>query len=150
MAIIRSLLAFLLFPLLGLATENPVVAKMRAKAEQGVAGAQYNLAELYANGTSVARDPAVAVVWYRKAAEQGSRDAQFKLALAYLEGNGVDKDKLEGLAWLKVAAVGGGATMARFRDKLEEDLSPAAIAAADRRREIIELAIAARKQPKAK
>lgn len=150
MPFIRVLLLSLAVPCLGLAEENLVVAKMRAKAEQGVAGAQYNLAELYASGTIVPRDPTIAAQWYLKAAEQGSRDAQFKLAMAYLEGVGVAKDKAEGLAWLKVAAVNGGVTMARFRDKLEQELSPAVVAAAGRRRDIIEAGIEAAKRAKQK
>ena len=38
-------------------------------AEQGYAGAQYNLGLIYANGKGVTQDYKEAVKWYRKAAE---------------------------------------------------------------------------------
>ncbi len=48
-------------------------------AEQGNAGAQFNLGVMYYKGRGVPQDYAEAVKWYRKAAEQGNAGAQFNL-----------------------------------------------------------------------
>jgi len=44
-------------------------------AEQGSARAQTNIAGMYERGDWVAKDPAMAAEWYRRAAEQSQRDA---------------------------------------------------------------------------
>ncbi len=70
---------------------------IKAKADKGDPEAQLSLAACYANGNGVARDPAKAVKWLRKAAEQGSARAQCLLGLNYANGAGVKKpDKVEG------------------------------------------------------
>ena len=43
----------------------------RARAEEGVAEAQFNLGVMYAEGRGVPQDDAEAARWYRLAAEQG-------------------------------------------------------------------------------
>ena len=48
----------------------------RKAAEQGDAGAQFQLAALYCTGTGVVRNLTEAVKWYRRSAEQGDRYAQ--------------------------------------------------------------------------
>ena len=48
-------------------------------AEQGNAGAQYNLGVMYDKGTGVEQDYRTAVKWYRLAAEQRNADAQSNL-----------------------------------------------------------------------
>ena len=65
------------------------VSWFRKAAEQGHAGAQYNLGLKYARGEGVPKDDAEAVSWYRKAAEQGHAGAQFNLGLMYARGEGV-------------------------------------------------------------
>jgi len=47
----------------------------RKAAEQGDAGAQFNLGMMYAEGEGIEQDNAEAVKWLRKAAEQGDEDA---------------------------------------------------------------------------
>ena len=47
------------------------VTELRARAELGVAGAQFNLGVMYAEGRGVPQDDAEAARWYRLAAEQG-------------------------------------------------------------------------------
>ena len=61
----------------------------RIAADQGNAGAQYNLALLYDYGKGVANDDTQAGAWYRRAASQGHADAQFNLAVMYDMGEGV-------------------------------------------------------------
>ena len=47
-------------------------ADYRTDAEQGHAGAQYNLARCYQNGWGVRKDQAEAMRWYRFSADQGT------------------------------------------------------------------------------
>ncbi len=146
----RLSLALVVVPVLLMADpENPTIATLRAKAEQGVAGAQFNLAGLYARGYGVPKDLVVAVDWYRKSAEQGFGEAQFSLAMAYLNGDGVPRNEIEGLAWIEVGARTGGASLVRFRDKLEQQLGPETTAAARKRSEELHAVIEARKRAKA-
>ena len=62
-----------LVPLTGLAKEAKpvrpeVLARLQAKAENGVADAQLQLGSHYAQGDGVSKDLTEAVKWYRKAA----------------------------------------------------------------------------------
>ncbi len=51
------------------------------------------IAELYAQGLGVRRDPVEAGRWLKLGAEHGDRQATFALALAELKGDGVPKDR---------------------------------------------------------
>ena len=65
----------------------------RVKAEQGDAGAQFNLGLVYNNGLQgVLQDYKESVKWYTKAAEQGDASAQYNLGLMYVKGQGVLQD----------------------------------------------------------
>jgi TPR repeat protein len=78
---------------------------IKARADKGDAEAQLGVASHYANGTGVARDPAKATKYIRKAAEQGLARAQCLLGLSYASGDGVKKiDKAEAARWLHRAA----------------------------------------------
>ena len=58
------------------------------QAEQGDAGAQYELGGNYSTGRAYVE----AVRWYRLAADQGHDGAQFKLGAMYFAGEGVPQD----------------------------------------------------------
>ena len=73
-------------------------------AEQGNAGAQYNLGVMYDKGEGVTQDNAEAVKWYRKAAEQGDAEAQYNLGLMYRNGLGVPQDYVQAHMWYNLAA----------------------------------------------
>ncbi len=75
-----------------------------AAAQHGDAAAQYNLANLYANGLVSPHGAAQAVYWYRKAAEQGYAPAERSLGEHYLDGDGVKRDAARGQRWLQRAA----------------------------------------------
>ena len=62
-------------------------------ANQGYAGAQYNLGLMYHKGHGVRQDYQKAVEWYTKAANQGIAEAQFNLGLMYYNGEGVRQNK---------------------------------------------------------
>jgi TPR repeat protein len=76
--------AVLICTLAALAQAQPALEEIRRRAEQGDAGAQYNLGYLYANGLGVTQDHTEAVKWYRLAAEQGS---ELKAVCERIEGN---------------------------------------------------------------
>lgn len=71
-------------------------------ADQGLADAQFRLADSYSNG--VPQDGAEAAKWYRMAAEQGHQEAQRALWLMYAEGDGVPQDGAEAIKWLQKLA----------------------------------------------
>jgi len=76
----------------------------KAKADKGDAESQFALAGMYALGDGVARDPAKAAKWRRKAAEQGNARAQCLLGLQYADGDGVKRNMTEAVHWMGKAA----------------------------------------------
>ena len=83
------------------------VTELRARAEAGVPGAQFNLGVMYAEGRGVPQDEAAAVSWYRLAADQGLAEAQFNLGGMYAEGRGVSQDGAVAARWYRLAAAQG-------------------------------------------
>ena len=83
------------------------VTELRARAELGIAGAQFNLGVMYANGRGVLQDDFEAVHWYRRAADQGLAGAQFNLGVMYANGRGVPQDDAEAARWYRLAAEQG-------------------------------------------
>ncbi len=81
----------------------------RPLAEQGDAGAQFNLGLLYDMGRGVPQNYAEAAKWYRLAADGGYDKAQFNLALMYNNGTGVTQDYAEAMKWFRLAAEQGDA-----------------------------------------
>ena len=83
----------------------------RKAAEQGHAGAQYELGGAYleGRGREEGADVAKAVCWYRKAAEQGHAEARYELGRGYREGWGVgeDADVAQAECWYRKAAEQG-------------------------------------------
>lgn len=86
------------------------VKRYRKAAEQGDAGAQFNLAFCYAKGQGVDKNFAEALKWYRKAAEQGDARAQNNLGVLYSHGQGVKTSDFEARKWYLKAAEQGNAT----------------------------------------
>ena len=76
----------------------------RARAEQGDAEAQFNLARAYYHGQGVPQDYNGAARWYRKAADQGYAKAEYDLGYMYYKGKGVPQDYSEALLWYRKAA----------------------------------------------
>jgi hypothetical protein len=77
---------------------------LRAAAEGGSAGAQYNLGLIYANGMGVDPDQDEAVRWFHLAGAQGHAGAQYNLGMIYARGLGVFQDELEAVRWYREAA----------------------------------------------
>ena len=80
---------------------------VKKAAEQGVAGAQYNLGDCYYNGNGVEQNYKEAVKWFKRAAEQGHALAQYELGFCYYVGNGVKQDYAEAVKWYQKAAEQG-------------------------------------------
>jgi TPR repeat protein len=81
--------------------------KKRA-AESGDAKAQFALGGMYFTGNAVvAKDPAQAFVWFRKAAEQGNAAAQTVLGSGLSEGTDIHKNAAEAAVWFRKAAEQG-------------------------------------------
>lgn len=81
----------------------------RMAADQGYAGAQYNLGVMYDNGEGVSENVAEAAKWYRRAADQGHALAQYNLGLMHDNGEGVPENDAEAVKWYRRAAAQGRA-----------------------------------------
>ena len=92
-----------------ISAQQETVAEVWAKAEQGDAEAQSNLAIRYATGRGVPQDDAEAARWFRLAADQGHAEAQANLAIMYLDGRGILQDDAEAARWFRLAADQGHA-----------------------------------------
>ena len=101
-------------------------------AEQGHAGAQNHLGELYAEGKGVPQDYTEAMKWYRLAADQGDAWAQSNLGQMYRKGQGVPQDYAEAVKWYRLAADQGLEKAAKGLEVLEKEMTPAQLAEAQR------------------
>jgi len=106
----------------------------RSLAEQGKASAQHSLAKMYENGEGLPRSSAEAFRWYRLAAEQGHAGAQYYLGGMYATGAGVPRDYVQAYVWFSLSLTGGqGEVAAQGVRDMEEKMSPAQLAEAERR-----------------
>ena len=85
------------------------VADLRARAEVGVAEAQYQLGQVYEGGRGILGDLVLAVKWYRLAAEQGHPEAQYELGRRYNGGRNLPSDDEQAAFWYRRAAAQGHA-----------------------------------------
>lgn len=88
---------------------DTALKEFRPLADEGNAGAQYNLGYMYMKGQGLSQDYGEAAKWYRLAAEQGLANAQLTLGVWYLTGTGVQKDSQEAIRWLRLAGEQGDA-----------------------------------------
>ena len=95
-------------------------------ASMGLADSQFNLGCCYLQGVGVAKNPAEAVKWYRKAADQGYAPAQNHLGILYGDGVGVAKDQVEAYAYLNLASIVEEVSR-KWRDDLEDKMTPEAV-----------------------
>ena len=73
-------------------------------AAEGDSTAQTALGLLYERGIGIARDPALALVWYRRAADQGDALAEFHIGSLYERGDGIAIDYGEAAKWYQRAS----------------------------------------------
>jgi TPR repeat protein len=107
--IMKATKPLLTFLILAAAAIGAEIDDQLAKAKEGDVVAQMRVAELYAKGEGVAKNPKEAAGWYQKAAEQGNGDAQLSLGKLYLSGKGIPKNSTEAAKWFKLAAEQGRA-----------------------------------------
>lgn len=80
---------------------------LQAKAYQGQAEAQHDLAALYTAGQGVKQDYARAAFWFRQAAAQGVANAAYNLGVLYHQGLGTTQNVALALDWYRLAALAG-------------------------------------------
>lgn len=102
-------------------------------AEEGHAGAQYGVANLYANGQGVAQNDSEAVSWYREAAEQGMADAQYTLGVLYMSGVRVPQDIEEAYFWISLSTTSTNEHYATVKEQLEVQIPASRVAAVKER-----------------
>jgi len=96
----------------------------RPLAAQGDADAQVALAGLYAEGSGVPANPAMALYWYRRAAEAGHAVAQLNLGDFLARGIGAPRDLVGAYVWLSLAARQGRAWPELRRRDVAARMSP--------------------------
>ena len=101
-------------------------------AEQGNAEGQYNLGNMYRNGSGVHLDCKEAMKWYRLAAQQGDAWAQNNLGNMYHNGEGVIQDKVYAHMWYNIAVSNGNELAKGNRDIVAEELTPSQLEEATR------------------
>jgi uncharacterized protein len=112
------------------ATEH--VRCLREEAERGEIISQYVLGLFYYNGDGIPQDYEEAAKWFRRAADQGYDMPQFMLGKLYASGRGVPKNIVVSQMWLTLSAAQGNEHARRARDLLEERMTPAQIAEAQK------------------
>lgn len=83
------------------------VPLIEAGAQEGIAGAQQQMAYMYYMGRCKDKDLRKSYEWTRKAAEAGLPEAQLHLAVFLDKGEGVAADPLEAISWYERAAGNG-------------------------------------------
>ncbi|MDA0785014.1 MAG: tetratricopeptide repeat protein [Proteobacteria bacterium] len=96
-------------------------------ADQGYAGAQRSLGEMYRQGNGVRQNDKTAAWLFRLAAEQGDVGAQVKLGEMYADGKGVPRDYVYAYLWTSIAASSLDRAAIKIRDKIAGRLSAAQI-----------------------
>ncbi|MDE0627125.1 MAG: tetratricopeptide repeat protein [Bryobacterales bacterium] len=76
-------------------------------ADQGYAGGQSWLGDVYEVGKGVLRNPGRAVDWYRLAAAQDDVFSRWRLGVANATGVGVERNRVAAHVWLSLALASG-------------------------------------------
>jgi TPR repeat protein len=77
------------------------------EAQSGDVNAERSLGVMYLQGNGIARDPAQAFAWLKKAGDGGNRDAAYQVASMYDAGRGVPRDATQATSWYRKAALMG-------------------------------------------
>jgi hypothetical protein len=88
--------------------------KLRERARQGDADAQYTIAAHYATGFRTTRNRREAVRWYKRAALQKHVDAAWNLGWMLVRGEGVRPNIKDGMRWIRRAAKSGSVDAIKF------------------------------------
>ena len=104
---------------------------MKWCAEQGHAGAQYSLGNMYRRGEGVPEDDAEAVGLYRLAAKQGTHSRRSTSAI-YNNREGVPEDDVQAYAWFNLAAAQGNKAASKNKGLIRKGMTSAQIAEAQK------------------
>jgi TPR repeat protein len=96
-------------------------------ADQGNAGAQYNLGLMYNDGQGVTKNRTEAAKLFHKAAEQGFAKAQDMLGLMYSNGKVVTRDYVLAHLWFHLASMNGEPDSTMSRDIIASMMTPSQI-----------------------
>lgn len=99
-------------------------------ANKGLVAAQMRMAFMYEKGAGVTRDQQKSLEWYRKAAIKGHPQAQYKLGVALSTGTGTQANIPQAVAWLERSAKQGSQLSNVYKTKLQEKVTPKALAEA--------------------
>ena len=102
--------------------------QQRARAANGDATSQFEVALNYFHGVGVPKNYAEAARLFRAAAEQGYAPAQLYLSFCYENGRGEPEDLVEAYKWLLLASAQGNEPAGRIMATLEEKLTPGQMA----------------------
>ena len=102
----------------------------RLSADQGFAGAQFNLGLAYATGTGIPQNDREAAKYYRLAAVQGDTFAQLNLGNMFAAGRGVPKSDKKAYMWASIAGLNGYAKAEYNKNNAAADMTNAEISAA--------------------
>jgi uncharacterized protein len=83
------------------------VTDLSKLAEKGDPAAEYELAKIYMDDSSVPKNEIDARKWLERAAVHGNTAAQYELGLALRDGRGGLQDFAAAMKWINVAAEGG-------------------------------------------
>lgn len=107
----------------GVQSDEEIFALFMQQAKAGNPRAQFYIGVAYTTGVGVAKDPAKAREWIRKAAELGVTSAQGSLGLAYMLGDGTSRDPVAAEQWFIIAAELGSDVGIYLRERHGADLS---------------------------
>ena len=99
-----------------------------ARAAQGDAIAQDDLATLYEWGAGVVQDHSEAARLYRLAAEQGYAAGQYNLGNVYARGIGLEPDNIRAYMWYSISANQGDEDGPYDRDRIADLMTAEQIA----------------------
>ena len=104
----------------------------RKAADQGDAVAEFLLGNQYANGKGVPQDYSEAMIWFQRAVGQGHAVAKLHLGVMYAEGRGVPQDYVLAHMWFSLAAAQGEKRAVETLAMVEQRMTPAQIAEAQK------------------
>jgi len=90
-----------------LQVEIAKLQQLLVRANEGDAGAQFNLAKLYLEGWNIQQDVKSAVQLIKSSARLGNPDAQYTLGVMYASGDGVKYSPSKAVEWLERASKQG-------------------------------------------
>lgn len=101
-------------------------------ANSGYPDAEFDLANMYLEGSYVPKSFEKALYWFKRSAEHGSAKGQEKVGIMYENGGFIGKkNPIEAYKWLKLSVRGGNLVAAEELSELENEMTPQQIEEAE-------------------